>query len=504
MSGGDNPRVQTFEMVAIASRKLTKKPRRDLEKLLVSRTTDESTAIMTAILACRLALCTGPFVQLTHELVAYHMMTVQRAPETLELHAHYPSEPILAEASAQFTARHGWAKPLEALMFLVRHELTDKGYRGELICKVLLLMAMEDCLRHKVCDRSKNFKQSRPVSLRSFLSRFLNCGNEVDSDQTTPPKTKTSKRPKFDDWDSDEEDDPVGHTGADLFPPADCALFFDLVNESVLQLKAERDETRRTRTHDDDPTDKFLDKAAKEFMSISDGWVNFNHFISTNTTITTALLLHAWNRCAAFMTKPRTHGIDLIIPVLLADKELKERGPLFGPWTEAQYEAAGAVLAYIVIDAKNWLSMTQTEIQHNLDKCWPMDDNFTFHTPVNPFISIVQSVGDDDPKHQGVRIHMLPPILDEWKEGKQFQLQVSAVGLTSATYTCLENRPDTIKVLKRLRNMTLNPFRGLSEEDERRGLLIDTMSGQVDEARQTNMRKPKTAVAGRGVGHAGA
>jgi hypothetical protein len=54
------------------------------------------------------------------------------------------------------------------------------------------------------------------------------------------------------------------------------------------------------------------------------------------------------------MTKPRTHGIDLIIPVLLADKKLEERGPLFGPWTEEQYEAAGAVLAYIVIDAKNW------------------------------------------------------------------------------------------------------------------------------------------------------
>jgi hypothetical protein len=188
----------------------------------------------------------------------------------------------------------------------------------------------------------------------------------------------------------------------------------------------------------------------------------------------------------------------------LVGKELKERGPLYGPWTLAQYEAAGAVLTYIVIDAKNWLSMTQKEIQHNLDKCRPLGDNFAFHTPVNPFISIVQSVGDDDPKHQNVRIHMLPPILEEWKEGKQFQLQVSAVGLTSATYTCLENRPDTTKVLKRLRNMTLNPFRGLSEEEEKRGLLVDTMPGQVDEARQTNMRKPKTAVAGGGVGRAGA
>jgi len=36
-----------------------------------------------------------------------------------------------------------------------------------------------------------------------------------------------------------------------------------------------------------------------------------------------------------------------------ADKELMERGPLFGPWTEAQHKAASFVMAYIVIDDKN-------------------------------------------------------------------------------------------------------------------------------------------------------
>ena len=88
MSGGDIPRVQTSEMVAIASRKLTRKMRREFERVLFSRTTNETTAIMTAVLACCLALYTGPYVQLTHELVAFHMMTVQKSPETLELHGH--------------------------------------------------------------------------------------------------------------------------------------------------------------------------------------------------------------------------------------------------------------------------------------------------------------------------------------------------------------------------------------------------------------------------------
>src|SRR5436190_736536 len=72
MSGGDTPRVQTFEMVAIASRKLTRKTQREFERVLFSRTTDETTAIMTAILACCLALYMGPYVQLTHELIAFH------------------------------------------------------------------------------------------------------------------------------------------------------------------------------------------------------------------------------------------------------------------------------------------------------------------------------------------------------------------------------------------------------------------------------------------------
>lgn len=88
-------------------------------------------------------------------------------------------------------------------------------------------------------------------------------------------------------------------------------------------------------------------------------------------------------------------------------------------------------------------------------------------------------------------------------EGKQFQLQVSVVGLSSSTYKCLENRPETVKVLKRLRNMTLNPFSGLSKENERLGLVVDTMPGQIDPARQVNMRIKPRAEGGGGVGRAG-
>src|SRR5271167_4056965 len=113
--------------------------------------------------------------------------------------------------------------------------------------------------------------------------------------------------------------------------------------------------------------------------------------------------------------------------------------------------------------------MTDTEIQQNLDKCRSLDDNFAFHIPVNPFISIVQSVGHEDSKRPGVKIHITAN-LEEWKQGKQFQLQVSVVGLSFSIYKCLENRSKIVKILKCLRDMTLNPFSGLSKEKERLGL----------------------------------
>ena len=77
---------------------------------------------------------------------------------------------------------------------------------------------MEDCLRHNPCDLTKNFKQSRPVPLELFLSRFLNSENEADWDQTEPPKKSKAKKKqrKFDDWDSEEDDEPLNNS--DSFP----------------------------------------------------------------------------------------------------------------------------------------------------------------------------------------------------------------------------------------------------------------------------------------------
>jgi hypothetical protein len=128
MSGGDTPRVQTFEMVAIASRKLTRKTGGEFERVLVSRTTYEIIAIMTAILACRLALYTGSYVQLTHELLAFHMMNVKWSPQTWELHAHYPSEPILSEASVE-----------RCIVIGAERDLIDDGRSPEYILELALL-----------------------------------------------------------------------------------------------------------------------------------------------------------------------------------------------------------------------------------------------------------------------------------------------------------------------------------------------------------------------------
>jgi len=110
--------LETREILAIASKKLTKSTSNQLLNLFRTGVKSEADqAVMMAIMSCRLGLQIGAAVKLTHDLVASHMMTTLHVPrEGNTLVAHYPSEPILAEASAEVTARLGWDKPLESLI----------------------------------------------------------------------------------------------------------------------------------------------------------------------------------------------------------------------------------------------------------------------------------------------------------------------------------------------------------------------------------------------------
>ena len=204
--------------------------------------------------------------------------------------------------------------------------------------------------------------------------------------------------------------------------------------------------------------------------------------------MSTSLLLEGWNRGAGYQTQPNTHGVDFIIPVLLRSKKNLDLGPLFGPWTVAQEAAASSVLSYILIDSKNWLSMTDAELKYTVEKCRPSTRNFASHTPVNPYISIVQCVGCEPVGRTGVTIY---PSLDTGTPNDgQIQLKIAAVGISPSTYTCLRQRPACVPLLQRLRRKTSSPISSYKPEGDSAisRIVEDALPCQLPPRRQFNMR----------------
>ena len=94
------------------------------------------------------------------------------------------------------------------------------------------------------------------------------------------------------------------------------------------------------------------------------------------------------------MTKSQTWGFDFVIPVIIKDVTedvMKSFGPLFGEWTEEQEKAADAVIAYILIQTKNRLKADAAK--WSISECIPDKNNFDYHNPSNPFVSILMELG---------------------------------------------------------------------------------------------------------------
>jgi hypothetical protein len=52
----------------------------------------------------------------------------------------------VAEVSAQLTYANDWASPLSALVHYVHGGIVEAGFKGELITKIVCLMAMDKAL----------------------------------------------------------------------------------------------------------------------------------------------------------------------------------------------------------------------------------------------------------------------------------------------------------------------------------------------------------------------
>jgi hypothetical protein len=126
-----------------------------------------------AVLAPRLALTIGPYTLEASELIASHLAVLTRTDDQRHfLRTVYPSEPILAEVSAQLTDTHGWANPLSALVHYIRGGIVGAGFKGELITKIVCLMAMDKALSQIPVPENQR-QYSRPISVSDFLNHLI-------------------------------------------------------------------------------------------------------------------------------------------------------------------------------------------------------------------------------------------------------------------------------------------------------------------------------------------
>jgi hypothetical protein len=477
-------------MLEFASFKLLRS--KDAGEVFDPKRTDDLPLKMLALMGPRLSLQSGSYGTQAGELVASHLMILFKvSKDHKRLESYYPSEPILAEASAESTAKYGWQRPLEILLSAIRHGVVEKGFRGEFIARIILLIACEDALRSRVPTPGK-WPYTQRITVVHFLKYFL---------RAKPPARRRSRkgRPrkrKTRDWDSDEEEEPsLSRYVEPLFrePPVENHWTTDGILNQMHPRRTEHDPAKR---------------AAIE--RLLHGHVFFNHFISLQVELRPSTLIQGFNRGAAFMARENNPGFDFIIPVLLpARNKLGKLGPLFGGWTEEEEHAANEILAYILIqtkDRKNYsrtmaiddlfsvvpLFASQTrkqssskagdrakpkKISHekgtatSSDQCPKYVSNFECHTPMNYFISIVQSLGsntDTITDTNGVTVH--PQFTDnDYYHDKQ--IPITALGTCDDTYECLVDRENVTSLLQQLRHAKLNPLRGKHQNPVRKELI---------------------------------
>jgi hypothetical protein len=146
-----------------------------LEKLnagLAGNVSSPNTCI--AALSVRLSLTILPTAALTFDLVANHMATLLAVDlERRFALITYPSEPILAEAAARIWNNDRWLERI-ALPILVHQRrlgVVSPGDAGEVLARLLLLMAMDFCIR--VLWKYQPTDQllfSSPVKVQAFLT----------------------------------------------------------------------------------------------------------------------------------------------------------------------------------------------------------------------------------------------------------------------------------------------------------------------------------------------
>jgi len=175
-------------MLELAAAKLTcmQHPSDRLFGTLLRPVVDDKTKLrLFAILAPRLGITAGPYTREAAETVASHLAIVVNADH----HGHflktvYPSEPIVAAAAASLTERPtGWPNTLSALTLYIQTGIVDAGFRGELLTKILCLMAVDESMSQVVHQSSREsyWKYALPVKVSVFLDHLITAPPNFNS-----------------------------------------------------------------------------------------------------------------------------------------------------------------------------------------------------------------------------------------------------------------------------------------------------------------------------------
>ena len=353
-----------------------------------------------AILAVRLSLTVGPFSTEAAEVVSSHLAVLLKTDDDRHfLRSHYPSEPILAEASAQCTSSIGWGYPLKALYQHLQNGIVDAGYRGELLSKILCLMAMDDTPKPfpaaaATGDAIPYFEHTQPVKVKDFLNNWLAA-------------------------------------------PSGKGQFTDALYQTNIRT-------------DSNELERFLN-----------GYVFFNHFIRLERIVSMEAIVCAWNRGAAIMPKDNAHAFDHVIPVMLAAKTgTSTFGPMFEKWSPDDVKKACYNVSFILINSRNYANAAGHKAAAY--GCVPKETNFSdlslfadndvtrasfSGTPNTVYLSIVQDFGPRQAKEPYVNLR--PRGIDKnLREGSDIrppliyrQIVLILKELGPNTYKCLQS-PD--------------------------------------------------------------
>ena len=343
-----------------------------------------------AVLAPRLSITAGPYSLEASEIIASHMAVLVKTDDDRHfLRTVYPSEPILAEASASLTANYGWGRPLCALHHFTQTGIVDAGFRGELLTKIVFLMALDEAQGSIPHDPFSQWEFSRPRRVYEFLDQLISFGGV----RTKPP-------------------DSTAQTFSDYL------LEYSTIDTTNLA--------------------RFLN-----------GHVFCTHFIRVEYTVSVATLVRAWNRGAAITCQAYNPRFDHIIPVMLEGGDVSGFGDLYDQWNEQQLAAARRSMSYILVDSKNYSKSTNWRT--HVGEVEPIESDingYNLHAslPVeNAFISVVQDFGrrvDDEP---AVIVEPISLSRIQMRPRQLKQLKIILKGIDDCTYECLKDRPSEVQ-----------------------------------------------------------